>query len=282
MNFNCTPIKSHFGAQITELNLKQAFDEETKKQLYEALIKYKVLLFRGVELSEIEQVRLSTIAGDVAYRGSGNYSDPNKLSSLVSNAHPDGLFGNGELSFHSDLSFTPHILKARSLHGLIIPNDSEIGGETLFSDVALAYEELDPKLKEDVETLQARFSATYTYPNGESITLDHTRPLIDTHPYTGQRFISASRAVTKEVLGMQREQFRPLLKALWSHIENPRYVYRHQWRTYDTLLWDNIATQHARTPFDSNVKRALRAVSIDDRSISLRDQPFDLNHYAEA
>jgi len=93
------------------------------------------------------------------------------------------------------------------------------------------------------------------------------RAIIDTHPYTGRRFISASRAVTKEVIGMERAEFRPLLKALWAHMERPEYVYRHVWSVGDTLLWDNIATQHARTPFDASEKRALRAVSVDDAGL---------------
>ena len=60
---------------------------------------------------------------------------------------------------------------------------------------------------------------------------------------------------------MERAVFRPLLKALWAHMEQARFIYRHQWQLADTLFWDNIAVQHARTPFDPKEKRALRAVS---------------------
>ena len=53
-------------------------------------------------------------------------------------------------------------------------------------------------------------------------------------------------------------------------MEQPRFIYRHQWQLADTLFWDNIAVQHARTPFDPNQKRALRAVSIDDAVVAAR------------
>lgn len=160
------------------------------------------------------------------------------------------------------------LLKARSLHALMLSSTPEAGGETLFSDVQTAYRDLSPELKAMVEPLKARFTATYDYGDHKDV-LEFVRPLIDTHPKTGCKFIAASRAVTKEVLGMEREQFRPLLKQLWAHMEQPEYVYRHTWRLGDTLFWDNVAVQHARTPFDPREKRALRAVSVDEPSIAV-------------
>ena len=266
MSFRCIPLTDHLGAEVVDFDPREDFDERTRAQLYAALLEHRLLLFRRTPLDEAQQVRLTRIAGELTFRGGGNYADPNKQSSLVSNAHPDGMFGNGELSFHSDLSFTEHILKARSLHALIVP-EGKGRGDTLFSNVIKACEELDPALKARVEPLRARFSATYNYTDGRVETLDYVRAIIDTHPYTGRRFISASRAVTKEVIGMERAEFRPLLKELWAHMERPEYVYRHVWSVGDTLLWDNIATQHARTPFDASEKRALRAVSVDDAAL---------------
>jgi alpha-ketoglutarate-dependent taurine dioxygenase len=268
MPFAIRPLSPHVGAEILDFDPREDFDAAARSELVDALRDHRVLLFRAKPLTEEQQLRLTQVAGVLTYRGYGNYTDPNKKSSLVSNAHKEGLFGDGELSFHSDLSFTPHILKARSLHALILPSYEGAGGETLFSDVHAAYDELEPELKAKVEPLQARFAATYNFGDRQE-TVDFVRPLIGTHPQTGRRFIAASRAVTKEVIGMEREQFRPLLKALWAHMEQPKYVYRHRWQLGDTLFWDNIAVQHARTPFDPKEKRALRAVSVDDPAIAV-------------
>ena len=268
------PLHPLVGAEVTGFDPRQPFDEATRAGLMEGMRRHRVLLLRGIPLSEDEQVRLTQAAGVLTYRGYGNYTDPDMKSSLVSNAHEGGQFGSGELSFHSDLSFTPHILKARSLHALMLPSRPEAGGETLFSDVQAAFDELDPALKARVEPLQARFAAVYTFGERQE-TVEFVRPLIGTHPQTGRRFIAASRAVTKEVIGMERAEFRPLLKELWAHIEQPRFIYRHTWRLADTLFWDNIAVQHARTPFDPNEKRALRAVSVDDPAIAVRPPAKD-------
>lgn len=268
MTFKIRPLSPQLGAEILDFDPREDFDAVASAAIQAALLEHRVLLFRAKPLSEEQQVRLTQSAGVLTYRGSGNYTDPNKKSSLVSNAHEGGLFGDGELSFHSDLSFTPHILKARSLHALLLPSYAGAGGDTLFSDVQAAYDELDPELKASVEGLQARFAATYDFGDRQE-TVEFVRPLIGTHPQTGRRFIAASRAVTKEVIGMERAEFRPLLKALWAHMEEPRFIYRHQWQLGDTLFWDNIAVQHARTPFDPKEKRALRAVSVDDPAIAV-------------
>lgn len=263
------PLHDLVGAEVLDFDPRQPFDAATQRELLALLRQHRVLLFRNAPLTEEQQVRLTQVAGVLTFRGYGNYVDPSRQSSLVSNAHADGLFGNGELSFHSDLSFTPHILTARSLHALLLPSDPAAGGQTLFSDVQAAYEELEPELKARVEPLKARFAATYTFPDRQE-TVEFVRALIDTHPHTGRRFIAASRAVTKEVLGLDRAEFRPLLKQLWAHMEQPRYVYRHTWQLGDTLFWDNVAVQHARTPFDPGEKRALRAVSVDDPAFAVR------------
>ena len=261
------PLFPLFGARVNGFDPALPLGTEAAATLRQALTDHRLLLIRGHDMSEDDQARLSQIAGKLTYRKAGAYNDRNKKSSLVSNVHEGGLFGNGELSFHSDLSFTEHILKARSLYALILPSAAEAGGETLFADVQAAYDELDPNLKRSVENLRARFAATYDY-GDRTETVEFVRPLIGTHPRTGRRFIAASRAVTKEVAGMERGEYRPLLKALWAHMEQPRYVYRHRWQLRDCVLWDNIGLQHARTPFDPAQKRALRAVSIDDPAVA--------------
>ena len=267
MTVTFEPLSKCFGARVHGFDPTAAMSEDTAATLRHALTEHRLLLIRGCAMSEDDQVRLSQVAGKLTYRKAGHYNDPDQKSSLVSNVHEGGHFGSGELSFHSDLSFTEHMLKARSLYALILPADTEPGGETLFANVEAAYDDLDDELKRQVEDLRARFAVTYDY-GDRSETVEFVRPLIGTHPQTGRRFIAASRAVTKEVMEMERSAFRPLLKTLWTHMEQPQYVYRHRWQLKDCLFWDNVALQHARTPFDPSEKRALRAVSIDDPAVA--------------
>lgn len=271
MTIEFSPLSSFLGAEVREFDpLRASYEPTEVAALQEALRTWKVLVFRGFDMDIEDQIRVceAAAAAKLSYRGGIIYADATDRATYVSNVHKDGLFGTGELSFHSDLSFTPHILKARSLYSLVLPSSSESGGETLFSDVTQACADLDPALRDRAQGLVARFEAIYPYKDG-AVVLDFVRPLIDLHPDTGRAFIAASRAVTKEVSGMERSEFRPLLKELWAHIEKPQYVYRHRWRLNELVLWDNIAVQHARTPFDPRERRSLRAVSLDAPHIAV-------------
>src|ERR1700738_3869653 len=45
-----------------------------------------------------------------------------------------------------------------------------------------------------------------------------------------------------------REGKATLIAALADHIVKPAFVYRHQWRVGDLLMWDNCTVQHRAIP----------------------------------
>ena len=251
------------GVEIRGLD-PRAPDDAGRRVVRDALAAHHLVLIRGYELDEEQQVRLSEAVGSVSSRGGKGYAKAGRRASHVSNMHDDGVFRDGELSFHADLSFLEHLLSARSLYALVLPST---GGDTMFSNVGVAYDELPAATKARIAGRSARHAITYER-DGVAYVDEFVRPLVEPHPDTGRPVLTASRAVTKEILGMERAEFRPLLKELWAHIEDPRYVYRHRWQLRDYVLWDNVALQHARTHFDPGEKRALRAVSIDSPRIA--------------
>src|SRR2546422_38164 len=44
--------------------------------------------------------------------------------------------------------------------------------------------------------------------------------------------------------GMEPDEAEALIAALADHIVKPAFVYRHQWRPGDVLMWDNCMVQH--------------------------------------
>jgi taurine dioxygenase len=257
------PVSEVLGVEIRGIDPRGALTEEESEAIRAKLFEYGVVLFRGIELEPEDQVRVTETAGTVTERLHVN-GNP---YGFVSNAGKGGLlrgglFGNGELSFHSDYSFSEKMILARSLYALVLPPDL-VGGETLFADAALAYEDLPEETKEQIDDLQGLFSVTFG--SGEDAEVQETvRPLVEKHPVTGRPLLMASRAVTKEIVGMERAEFRPLLKSLWAHLEEPRHIYAHVWQVNDLVLWDNYRMQHARNEFDSDQERTLRAVSVDN------------------
>ena len=176
----------------------------------------------------------------------------------------DVIFGDGELSFHSDLTFLEWPLKARSLHALVLPTE---GGNTLFSNVHAAYVNLPAELRVRVDNLCARHAVTYER-DGKLWTDEHLRPIVGIHADTGKPVLMVSRAVTKDIPSMERPEFRGLLKQLWAQIEREEFIYTHVWKLHDIVLWDNVMLQHARTTFDATQPRTLRVVSVDSPEVS--------------
>ena len=200
----------------------------------------------------------------ISSRGVKGYAKAGRHAARVSNREGDVIFGDGELSFHSDLTFLEWPLKARSLHALQLPTE---GGNTLFSNVGAAYEALPALTKARIDNLCARHAVVYEREGNQYID-EHTRPIVGRHGGTGRSVLMASRAVTKDIPGMERPEFRAMLKELWAQIEQEAFIYTHVWKLHVVILWDNVMLQHARTWFDPAQPRTLRAVSVDSPEVA--------------
>jgi taurine dioxygenase len=69
-------------------------------------------------------------------------------------------------------------------------------------------------------------------------------PVIRTHPATGRKCVYVNGAFVIDIPGLAAEEGVELRDYLIEHSTQPRFVYRHQWRPGDLLIWDNCATQH--------------------------------------
>jgi taurine dioxygenase len=63
------------------------------------------------------------------------------------------------------------------------------------------------------------------------------------HPETGRKALYIGEKVSC-LAGMTEEESRPLIDYLVKHATRPQFVYRHQWKQDDIVLWDNRCTMH--------------------------------------
>jgi taurine dioxygenase len=70
-----------------------------------------------------------------------------------------------------------------------------------------------------------------------------------THPYTRKPCLFVNEGYTARIAGLPPEESDRVLNLLFEHVSRPGFVYRHQWRAGDFLIWDNCSTQH-RAVFD--------------------------------
>jgi alpha-ketoglutarate-dependent 2,4-dichlorophenoxyacetate dioxygenase len=70
-------------------------------------------------------------------------------------------------------------------------------------------------------------------------------------------------AHASHIEGMPIADGRELLKELLDHATQPAFVYRHEWREGDLVVWDNRSVLHRATPYDSvRYKRLMQRTTI--------------------
>jgi taurine dioxygenase/putative 2-oxoglutarate oxygenase len=141
------------------------------------------------------------------------------------------------------------------------------GGDTLFANMFAAHDALPADLRRRIAGRRACYSRVRLhavhYPHLDPLTdaqkaerPDVWHPLVRTHPRTGRKALYIGRWAC-EVEGLPEHEGRELIAELQTFAAEPRFVYRHQWRLHDALLWDNRSTLHCATPFDETRYRRL-------------------------
>ncbi|MBT5191228.1 MAG: TauD/TfdA family dioxygenase, partial [Rhodospirillaceae bacterium] len=177
------------------------------------------------------------------------------------------LFAIGNRLWHSDSSFKETPAKYSLLHAHSIPSK---GGNTEFADMRAAYDALDEETKAEVEDLICEHSQLYS--RGKTLFTDFTdeererfapvhQVLVRTHPVTGRKSLYlSSHAGT--ILGWPTPEASIYLQDLVEHATQRQYVYTHEWRVGDLVIWDNRQTMHRARPFPDQEPRDMRRTTL--------------------
>jgi len=266
MTFQVKRISPVLGAELIGFDASQPYTPATVAALKQAFLEHHLLLIRGQEISTEDEVRLSELFGPVSRMGEHMKHGGKTMN--ISNAHKDGALPTGELLFHSDQLFCKYPLKAIALYAVEVPGQ---GGDTLFANAALAWDNLPPRLKERVQGLGTVNVYDYGPNRGDRLPdVDNLSPLAMQaehaiawrHPDTGRTVLLINRLMTARIVGLDKAESDLLLRELFTYTEDPKITYRHVWQKHDLVFWDNRVLQHARTNFDPAEKRVLRRVPI--------------------
>ncbi|WP_194723626.1 TauD/TfdA dioxygenase family protein [Noviherbaspirillum malthae] len=269
MNLSFRQLHPKFVAEVSEIDLKEARDQSVLDEIRAGMDKYAVLVFRNQQLTNEEQLEFSQ-------RFDGKLHTQTSLSVLTKNRHGNEALSDianvnekGELMakddrrrmnnlgnrlWHTDASFVDPAGRYSLLLGKVIP---PVRADTEFADMRAAYDALDDELKATIEDLHVHHSIVYSrqvlgfeFTQEEQDKLKGAvHPLVRTIPGSKRRALylasHASRVVEWPV-----PEGRALLRDLTEHATQPEFVYQHEWRTGDLVIWDNRATMHRGRPFD--------------------------------
>jgi taurine dioxygenase len=263
------PLSSALGAEILGLDLRDDIDARVFAQIRDAWHQNLVIVLRGQNMSEEDQVRFAEKFGPPAMIHTKQFVRNHPAVMLISNIREDGkpigALPDGEMHFHTDQCHQERPAMASMLYALEVPR---AGGNTLFANGYTAYETLPPEIKRRIDgrkALNAYDYETAATKRGTRLTQSvpsYAHPVVRTHPATGRKALYVNRLMTVRIEGLPAQESEDLLAMLFDHQERREFIYEHVWRVGDLVIWDNRCTLHARTDFSPDERRLMRRVTI--------------------
>ncbi|MET0324154.1 MAG: TauD/TfdA family dioxygenase [Ilumatobacteraceae bacterium] len=279
-SFDLTPITPSIGAEVDAIDLNDALDDATMDALRDALVRYKVLVFRHQDITPAAHVALARRFGELEIHPVfPHHPDHPELVLLGGSATSKAT----ENIYHSDVSWRANPSMASLLRCIECP---PAGGDTIWVNMALAYENLPASMKAPLTQLEALHDLMPAF--GSRMTPEQrdenrrtyppmAHPVVRTHPESGERILYVNEAFTTH-LANYSAAFEPrvgsdfkvaemdLLQYLLRQATIPEYQMRLRWEPDTLVIWDNRSTQHyAIQDYFPAVRRMMRATVIGDR-----------------
>ena len=259
------PVAGFIGAEISGVDLTRELTDEEVADIRAALVRHKVIFFRDQHITPEQQVEFGrrfgeitaahptlppldedhpeilVIGGEAAY-----YGLPEEDA-----ADADSYFGV-ENHFHTDVTFVHNPPLGSILRAVEVPSQ---GGDTAWTNLVAAYENLSQPIKDLVDGLHAvhrneihvelgsrRALALRAAFNSSPYWTEH--PVVRVHPESGEKALFVNRNFTSHIVGLRNAESRALLELLYAQVENPRWSVRFTWEPGSIAFWDNRATAH--------------------------------------
>lgn len=261
------PTGAAMGAEILGVDLSTDVDEATFQQIVDAWHQYEVVFFRDQKLTPEQHVKFSRRFGELELHVRKDCCRPGfhelfVVSNIVVDGKPIGSQDAG-LFWHSDLCYLKEPSRGSLFYALEVPHDAQDKplGDTKFASAIAAYNALSPEMKKRIDgkrAIQSYKKGYYRERNSgprkpltaeqEAKTPDVAHPIARTHPFTGKKCLFVNEGYTARIEGMENAEGDGLLNELIAHSIKPEFIYRHQWKVGDFLLWDNCSVQHQAVP----------------------------------
>ncbi|MGF6504215.1 TauD/TfdA dioxygenase family protein [Paraburkholderia tuberum] len=248
------------GAELIGVNLAHAvYDDGLFAQIRSALLKHRVLFLRDQDITRAEHVAFARRFGELEDHPVAG-SDPENPGLVRIYKTPDQPNDRYENAWHADATWREAPQFGAVLRCVECP---PVGGDTMWANMVLAYENLPAHVKAQVADLRARHSIEASFgaamPIEKRLALkaqfpDAEHPVVRTHPETEEKvlFVSAFTSHFTNFHTPERVRFGQdanpgagdLLRYLISQAYIPEYQVRWRWQKNSIAIWDNRSTQH--------------------------------------
>ena len=254
------PLTCHIGAEVGGVDLGIAAEDDALiAEIRALLLKHRVLFFRDQDISRAAHVAFARRFGELEDHPVAG-SDPEHPGLVRIYKSPDAPNDRYENAWHTDATWRECPPFGCVLRCLECP---PVGGDTMWANMALAYERLPEQVKARIAPLRARHSIEASFgaamPIEKRLALhaqfpDAEHPVVRTHPETGEKILFVNAFTTHFTNFHTPENMRvgqdyapgaaQLLQTLIAQAQIPEYQVRFRWKPNSVAMWDNRSTQH--------------------------------------
>lgn len=268
------------GSQLVRVDLSPRIASELRSdvqalldgshaaRIRELLEQRGVVAFREIHLSDAQQIAFTRTLGKIV--------DQEKIFKITMDPleNPNAEYIKGAFYWHIDgtmldVPIFASIMSSRRL--------SAVGGQTEFSNTYAAYEDLPEADKRAIEDLKVvhMFEVAQRYVRPEPTYADlqdwqrfkpNTLPLVWKHRSGRKSLVLGSTA--SHIEDMDLREGWALLTRLRDWATRPEFVYRHEWKLGDMVIWDNTGTMHRAIPYPMDSGRMMHRTQLQG------DEPF--------
>jgi taurine dioxygenase len=254
------PLTCAIGAEVQGVDLGVASRHPgLVAEIRALLLKHKVLFFRDQRMTRAEHVAFARHFGELEDHPVAG-SDPEHPGLVRIYKSPDSPNDRYENSWHTDATWREKPPFGCVLRCVECP---PVGGDTMWVNMALAYERLPQHIKTQIAGLRARHSIEASFgaamPMEKRLALhaqfpDAEHPVVRTHPETGEPILFVNAFTTHFTNFHTPDNVRvgqdytqgaaQLLQYLIHQAQIPEYQVRFRWKPNSVAMWDNRSTQH--------------------------------------
>ena len=264
------PLTPAIGAVIEGIDLATPLTNDRVSQLRQALDEHLVLFFDKQSLTPIQQRNFAARFGDLYVHPF--YSGHPQAREIMVLAHDATHKANSD-RWHNDVTYLEKPARAGILYAEEIP---ELGGDTLWANMYVAYEALsDPMRAASLEPACGALLCEELHARTLSPRRDGRPPRSDVRSESSSlasrrayqschrpEALFVNQDFTSHIEGLSRKESDALLRFLFEHMAQPEFSGPLALEYRDVAFWDNRWAQHCALADYYPQRRVVRRATI--------------------
>ena len=266
------------SGRIKDINLNDFISNQTKTKIIKFVDDNLVVLIKNQFINDYKLKEFSNFFGELDPPGPNPYGinflpehpEINVISNVkTSKGIPIGNLGDGEATWHADMTYLKQPPKYGILYAVEVPKNQ---GNTHFANMYKAYDKLPHNLKKIIDDKIIIHDSSHNSAGmlrkgfkkvrRPDLTPGARHPAVINNPHNNKKRLFLGRRPNAYILGLRINESEKLLNDIWHYATTDEVTWTQNWEVGDLLIWKNLYVLHKRDAFDPNSRRIMHRTQI--------------------